>query len=77
MLAGSCAYESVGFNQPGVSITDGTHLAWVLTGKGGYEGLSAVLFILPTGRLHDWDVRGVIAPAPMPEPPTSVEPPAE
>jgi len=70
---GSWAVESLGFNQPGISITNGTHLALAMTGEGGYEGLSAVLFILPAGGVHDWEVRGVIAPAPLPEPPTSVE----
>lgn len=69
---GSWAVESIGFNQPGVSITDGSHLAWAMTGEGGYEGLSAVLFILPVG-YHGWEVRGVIAPAPLPALPTSVE----
>ena len=48
-----------------------------MTGEGSYEGLSAVLFVLPTGGFHGWEVRGVIAPAPLPELPTSVEEPAE
>jgi hypothetical protein len=74
---GSWAVESLGFNQPGVSIVSGTHLALALTGEGGYKGLSAVVFILPAGGEHDWEVRGVIAPAPLPEPPTSVEASAE
>ena len=69
---GSWAVESIAFNQPGISITDGSHLAWAMTGEGGYEGLSAVLFVLPVG-YHNWEVRGVIAPAPLPELPTSVE----
>jgi len=73
---GSWAVESLGFNEPGASIVSGTHLAWAMTGEGGYEGLSAVLFILPTGA-HDWEVRGVIAPAPLPELPTSVKAPVE
>ena len=29
--------------------TDGSRLAWAMTGEGGYEGLSAVLFVLPVG----------------------------
>lgn len=73
---GSWSYESIGFNQPGVSIARGGHYALAMTGEGGYEGLSAVLFILPVGS-HAWDVHGVIAPAPLPELPTSVEASAE
>jgi hypothetical protein len=67
---GSWAVESIGFNQPGASIVDGAYYALTMTGEGGYEGLSAVLFVLPAGPLA-WEVRGVIAPAPLPEPPTS------
>ena len=67
---GSWLIESLGFNQPGVSIVEGGHYAWAMTGEGGYEGLSAVLFILPVGP-QVWEVRGVIAPAPLPDPPTS------
>jgi hypothetical protein len=71
---GSWLVESLAFNQPGDSIVDGAYYALAMTGQGGYEGLSAVLFILPAGSL-EWEVRGVIAPAPLPEPPTSVEAP--
>ena len=69
---GSWLVEALGFNQPGDSIVDGTYYALAMTGQGGYEGLSAVLFTQPAGS-GAWDVRGVIAPAPLPEPPTSVE----
>jgi len=42
-------------------------------GEGGYEGLSAMLLMVPNA--GNWVVDGVIIPGPMPEPPTSLEPP--
>lgn len=69
---GSWNFESIAFNLPGVDYAAGGHYAWAMTGQSGYEGLSAVLFVLPTD-VHEWEVRGVIAPAPLPLPPASVE----
>jgi hypothetical protein len=43
----------------------------IYDGRGWCEGLSAVLFILPVG-YHDREVRGVVAPARLPELPTTV-----
>lgn len=71
---GHWTVESVGFTKPDVSITVGNYYAQVWTGHGGYEGLSAVLIWMPSG-YHAWDIEGVIAPGPLPEPPTSVEAP--
>ena len=65
--------ESLGFTKPGVSITDGNYYAQVWTGHDGYEGLSAVLIWIPSAG-HAWAIEGVIAPGPLPEPPTSLGP---
>jgi hypothetical protein len=68
---GAWASEFRGFTKPGERWETGNHYMVWLTGEGGYEGLSAMLLMLPTGS-GAWNVDGVIAPGPLPEPPTSL-----
>lgn len=49
----------------------GNHYVTYLTGEGAYEGLSAMLLMIPGTTV--WNVDGVIAPGPLPEPPASVD----
>ncbi len=73
---GSWTSEAHGFSKPGESNFSRNHYVIYFTGEGGYEGLSAMLLMVPAGSY--WQLDGVIAPGPMPELPTSVEPaPAE
>ncbi len=69
---GSWSVEFHGFSKPGQSNITSDYYVTYLTGEGGYEGLSAMLLSVPAGSY--WAVDGVIAPGPMPEPPTTVEP---
>ena len=46
-----------------------------LVGEGGYEGLTAIVLTLPAPGA--WQLTGVIAPGPLPEPPEWVLPPNE
>ena len=70
---GSWVSEFRGFTPGG----DRNHYLLLLSGEGGYEGLSAMLLMLPVGASGEWEVEGVIAPDPLPEPPEWVLPPAE
>jgi hypothetical protein len=71
---GSWAIEFTGFSKPGESSYTSPNFTLHLTGEDGYEGLSAMLFLVPVPGSH-WDVDGVIIPGAMPEPPASVVPP--
>lgn len=66
--AGSWAAEFHGFTPMG-----GNNYLIYFTGEGGYEGLYALLWMEPGGPY--WEVTGVIAPGPLPEPPDWVLPP--
>ena len=70
---GSWAYELRGFAKPGDSSWRESHFALYLTGEGGYEGLSGMLWLDPVPGSH-WELEGVIAPGPMPEPPAALVP---
>ena len=69
---GSWTQEVHGFAKPGESTMTGNHYVTYLSGEGAYEGLSAMLLMIPGTSV--WNVDGVIAPGPMPEPPSSVDP---
>jgi hypothetical protein len=69
---GSWSVEFHGFSKPGTNAIQANHYVTYLSGEGGYEGLSAILLMTPSG--DHWAVDGVIAPGPMPEAPTSVDP---
>lgn len=73
---GSWVGELRGFAAPGGSWHDTSHYVLTSNGEGGYEGLSAMLIMSPSG-WGVWDIEGVIAPGPVPELPTSLEGPAE
>lgn len=66
---GSWTTESLGFTPGG----GGNHYANYFIGEGGYDGLSAMLLMRPAP--GGWEVEGVIAPGPWPEPPEWVLPP--
>lgn len=68
---GSWAAELYGFSRPGESDHSANHYVSFLTGEGGYEGLSAMLWMDPEPGTH-WRLEGVIAPGPMPEPPDTL-----
>ena len=70
---GSWTADFHGFSKPGHSSYNQNHYVAYFTGEGGYEGLSAMLLMVPNA--GNWVVDGVIIPGPMPEPPTSLEPP--
>lgn len=69
---GSWSVEFHGFSKPGTNAIQANHYVAYLTGEGGYEGLSAMLITTPSG--DHWAVDGVIAPGPLPEAPTAVDP---
>lgn len=71
---GSWSVEFQGFSKPGESSYSANHYVSYLTGEGGYEGLTAMLFMVPDGSY--WQLDGVIAPGPFPEPPASLDPAA-
>ncbi len=71
---GSWTSVAHGFNKPRTSLYQSGHYVAYFSGEGGYEGLSAMLLVIPAGSY--WALDGVIGPGPLPEPPASVSPPA-
>ena len=69
---GSWAVEFQGFTYGGFP---NNHYINYLVGDGVYEGLTAIALALPAPGA--WEVVGVIAPGPLPEPPEWILPPAE
>ncbi len=68
---GSWVAEFHGFTKPGTHVYTGNHYVTYLTGEGGYEGLSAMYFMLPSGQ-GAWTLDGVIFPGPLPEAPSEL-----
>lgn len=68
---GSWTSEFHGFSRPGTSNYSGNRYVNYFTGEGGYEGLTAMLVMIPDGSY--WAVDGVIGPGPMPEPPATLD----
>ena len=75
-IAGSWLVECQGFTQPFANAFSDTYWVFHYTGEDGFEGLSAMTVMLPTG-VGTWDVEGVIFPGDMPPMPKMVTPPAE
>jgi hypothetical protein len=71
---GSWTLRGHGFSKPGLSSYSSNHYVMYFTGEDGYEGLTAMLLMVPAGNY--WQLDGVIAPGPLPEPPASLVPAA-
>ena len=71
---GSWTNLGYGFSKPGSSSYSSNNYVLFLTGEGGYEGLTAMLLMVPAGSY--WQLDGVIAPGPFPEPPATLDPAA-
>lgn len=71
---GSWTEAGYGFSKPGWSSYSSNNYVLFFTGEDGYEGLTAMLFMVPAGSY--WQLDGVIAPGPFPEPPASLDPAA-
>jgi hypothetical protein len=71
---GSWSQAGYGFSKPGSSSYSSNNYVLFLTGEGGYEGLTAMLLMVPAGSY--WQLDGVIAPGPFPEPPATLDPAA-
>jgi hypothetical protein len=69
---GSWTQHGYGFSEPGTSGYSQNNYVLLFTGEDGYEGLTAMLFMVPAGSY--WQLDGVIAPGPFPEPPESLVP---
>lgn len=69
---GSWTQTGYGFSKPGWSSYGSNNYVLFLTGEDGYEGLTAMLFMVPAGSY--WQLDGVIAPGPFPELPASLNP---
>jgi len=71
---GSWTLRGHGFSKPGSSSYSSNHYVIYFTGEDGYDGLTAMLLMVPAGSY--WQLDGVIAPGPLPEPPASLLPAA-